>query len=561
MGNVNTAPIIASLLMLFDTEGGEVFQIKVRDIHHAIDLKDTLHQTQGEFVWSENSDALIYTALNEYHRPDRVLLHQLGDDPSKDLELYRETDASFFISLYKTRSKNFIAIHLHSHTTSEIYLLDAKQPQRQAKLLVQARKEGLEYRVEDRKGILYILNNDGDCKNFKLSTIPLADIKPNTSVACWKDFYRPPNQQLLEDFIVAQDFVAVLEISNAQANILVMHGARLVQHYKLDFDEAIRHLSFEQHADYHSPWFRFRYSSLRLPARIYDYNTVTRQASLIKEYKPASPYQSDNYRSERLWCKAQDGSDIPISVLYHKDTPLDGSAPLLLYGYGAYGSSVPTSFSSNRLSLVERGFIYAIAHVRGGMEKGYAWYRAGKLANKKNTFTDFIAAAKHLAAQKYTCSGNISIHGGSAGGMLIGAVLNMQPQFFRSAVAEVPFVDVLNTMCDDSLPLTPPEWSEWGNPCTDAQAYANIASYSPYDNIRQQNYPAILATAGLSDPRVTYWEPAKWVAKLRDHKQNDEAVLLKTNMHCGHAGAAGRFDYLEELAFIYAFILRAHKIQ
>ncbi len=536
----------------FDTKGGEEFQIKIRDLATHTDLDDTLNHVQGELIWTENEHAFIYTTLNKNHRPDRVMLHRLGDNPLNDTELYCETDPRFFISLYKTRSKKLLAINIHSHTTSEVRLLSAKQAT-QPNILVRAREEGIEYHVEEREGTLYILTNIDACKNFKLCTTPFAEDLNGTQI--WEDFYVPPTDHLLDDFVIGKEFIACFEIHDAQAEIIVLPNSKHCSPYTLDFDEPVRALNFEEYSNYESPVFRLRYSSLRTPPCIYEHDTHRNTSIRIKEYPLPTPYTAEDYCSERQWAQAHDGTKIPISILYHKDTIMDGTAPLLLYGYGSYGTLIPTNFSSNRLSLVDRGFVYAIAHIRGGMEKGYAWYQNGKLTNKKNTFNDFIAVAKHLIQKQYTKQGNITIHGGSAGGLLIGSALNIDPQLFRCAVAEVPFVDVLNTICDATLPLTPPEWNEWGNPINDAQAYAYIASYSPYDNIQHQEYPAILATAGISDPRVTYWEPAKWVAKLREYKTDGNTLLLKTNMDCGHAGAAGRFDYLKEVAFVYSFIL------
>jgi oligopeptidase B len=301
---------------------------------------------------------------------------------------------------------------------------------------------------------------------------------------------------------------------------------------------------------------RFTYSSMTTPRRTFDYDMVSRSRVLRKQQEVPSGHDAGDYITKRLFAKAADGAMVPISLLARADTPMDGSAPLLLYGYGSYGMAMPASFSTNRLSLVDRGFIYAIAHIRGGTERGYGWYLDGKLDKKPNTFNDFIAAAEHLIASRLASPGRIAIHGGSAGGMLVGAAANMRPDLWGAAVGEVPFVDVLNTMCDKDLPLTPPEWPEWGNPIEDAAAYATIRSYSPYDNVAARDYPPILATAGLTDPRVTYWEPAKWVAKLRHLKTDNNPLLLRTNMEAGHGGASGRFDYLDEVAIVYGFLLK-----
>ncbi|MDH3581547.1 MAG: prolyl oligopeptidase family serine peptidase, partial [Hyphomicrobiales bacterium] len=301
---------------------------------------------------------------------------------------------------------------------------------------------------------------------------------------------------------------------------------------------------------------RFTYSSMTTPAQVFDYDMETRERTLRKTQEVPSGHDPDDYVTRRVMAPAHDGESVPVSLLYHKETPLDGTAPLLLYGYGAYGISIPAAFSTNCLSLVDRGFVYALTHIRGGKDKGYRWYKDGKLANKTNTFADFISAGDYLAKKKFTARGNIVAHGGSAGGMLMGAVANMAPDLFRGIIAEVPFVDVLATMLDDTLPLTPPEWLEWGNPIHSREEYERIAAYSPYDNVKAQDYPAILALSGLTDPRVTYWEPAKWIARLRARKTDTNLTLLKTNMGAGHGGASGRFDRLKEVALAYAFALK-----
>ena len=325
--------------------------------------------------------------------------------------------------------------------------------------------------------------------------------------------------------------------------------------HTVEFDEEVYELNVLPGYEFDTTTLRFTYSSMTTPLRTYDYNMVNRSRELRKEQKVPSGHRSEDYVTRRLMAPSHDGALVPVSLLYHKKTPLDGTAPVLLYGYGSYGLAMPASFTTNVFSMVERGFIYAIAHIRGGTEKGYGWYLEGKLNKKENTFLDFIASAEHLISKNFTSAGQIAIHGGSAGGLLIGTCANLRPDLWGAVVGEVPFVDVLTTMCDAELPLTPPEWPEWGNPIEDADAYDYIHSYSPIENVKEQAYPPILATAGLTDPRVTYWEPAKWVAKLRATKTNKKPLYLRTNMEAGHAGAAGRFDRLEEKALIYAFLL------
>ena len=361
---------------------------------------------------------------------------------------------------------------------------------------------------------------------------------------------------MIRRLVLFRDFFVRLERVNALPRIVV-RSSKSGEEFEIDFDEEAYDLGISRGFEYDTTTLRFTYSSLTTSPRTFDFDMESRERVLRKEQEIPSGHDPADYFAHRFNATGHDGVEIPVSVLRRHDVEADGTPPLLLYGYGSYGMSIPASFSPNRFSLVDRGFIYAVAHVRGGMDRGYRWYRDGKLENKANTFKDFISAAEALIDRKYTVEGRIVAHGGSAGGMLVGAVINMRPDLFGAAVAEVPFVDVLNTMSDDSLPLTPPEWVEWGNPITDAEACRRMRGYSPYDNVTAQDYPAVLATAGVSDPRVTYWEPAKWIARLRALKTDDNPVLLRTNMGAGHGGAAGRFERLDEVALIYAFILRA----
>jgi oligopeptidase B len=354
--------------------------------------------------------------------------------------------------------------------------------------------------------------------------------------------------------LVFRDFLVRLEREHGLPRIVIRQWSDGAEH-SIAFDEEAYSLSVMPGYEFATNTLRFSYSSMTTPTQIYDYDMATRERRLRKTQEVPSGHNPADYVTRRIFAPAEDGEQVPVSLLYRTGTPLDGSAPLLLYGYGAYGIAIPASFSTNRLSLADRGFIYAIAHIRGGKDKGYGWYRAGRGKQKVNTFTDFIAAARYLASHGFTRPGNIVAHGGSAGGMLMGAVTNMAPELFKGIIAEVPFVDVLNTMLDDSLPLTPPEWPEWGNPIASADDYRTIAAYSPYDNVKAQGYPHILALAGLTDPRVTYWEPAKWVARLRAMKTDGNLLLLRTNMDAGHGGASGRFDRLKEVALAYAFAL------
>jgi len=372
----------------------------------------------------------------------------------------------------------------------------------------------------------------------------------------WQDFYLPETGTLLKGIHMFKDYLVRFERISGLPKITVRPFANNMQEYDIAFDEEAYELGMHGGFEFATHNLRFSYTSMTTPNQVFDFDMRTQERVLRKQQEVPSGHNPKDYVAKRIFAAAKDGTQIPISIVYHCNTCIDGTAPLLLYGYGSYGSSMPASFSTTRFSLVNRGYVYAIAHIRGGMELGYDWYTQGKLQNKKNTFTDFIAAAEHLINSDFTYKGGITIHGGSAGGMLIGAVINLRPDLFHSAIADVPFVDVLNTMCDDSLPLTPPEWPEWGNPIKSKDDYDYIKSYSPYDNIQAQAYPHLLITAGLTDPRVTYWEPAKWAAKLRAIKTNENIILLKTNMDAGHAGASGRFDSLKEVALMYAFVIK-----
>jgi len=426
----------------------------------------------------------------------------------------------------------------------------AERTLRGAKLLAE-RLTGQEYDVDENGGTLYILTNEGGAEDFKIVTAP-ADAPGREN---WSELVPHRPGTLILGLTVFKDFMVRLERFAGLPRIVIRALANGEEH-AIAFDEEAYSLGLGEGYEFDTTTLRFSYSSMTTPGRVYDYDMATRERVLRKEQEVPSGHDPDAYVTRRVFAPAADGETVPVSLVYRKDTPLDGSAPLLLYGYGAYGITIPASFSTTRLSLVDRGFVYAIAHIRGGKDKGYRWYREGRREKKQNTFRDFIAAGEYLAEEGFTSRGRIVAWGGSAGGMLMGAVANMAPDLFGGIVAEVPFVDVLNTMLDDTLPLTPPEWPEWGNPIASEADYRTIAAYSPYDKVEAKAYPPILAIGGLTDPRVTYWEPAKWVAKLRATKTGDSLLLLKTNMDAGHGGASGRFDSLKETAFATAFALK-----
>ncbi len=533
-----------------DLAGSEYHQVRFKDLATGALSAEHLENAQGGVVWANDGRTVFYTVLDAQHRPTKVYRHRVGDDPARDALVYEEQDPGFFLGVGQTESRRFILISAHDHTTSEVRLIDADAPEA-APRLVAAREAGVEYEVSHHGGDLLILTNAGDAVDFKIVTAPLD--RPGRDH--WQDLLPHEAGRLILHLEVFQDFLVRLERVQGLPRIVIRALADDREH-AIAFDEEAYDLGISSGYEFDTPTLRFTYSSMTTPLRVYDYDMAGRGRVLRKEQEVPSGHDPADYVTRRIMAASHDGTRVPVSLLYRKDTPLDGSAPLLLYGYGSYGMSMPAGFATNRLSLVDRGFIYAIAHIRGGTDLGYGWYLDGKLDKKMNTFLDFVAAAEALVAGNYTAAGRIAAHGGSAGGMLMGVAANLRPDLFKAIVADVPFVDVLNTMCDAELPLTPPEWPEWGNPIEDAAAYDDIAAYSPYDNVTAQDYPNILATAGLTDPRVTYWEPAKWVAKLRALKTDDNLLLLKTYMSEGHAGAAGRFDKLQEVALVYCFLLK-----
>jgi len=467
-----------------------------------------------------------------------------------DLPLYEQPDPAYFLGLGATQSRHFLLLNVHDHETGEVSLIDAADPLASPRLVAPREREH-DYSVEHRGDQLIILTNSDGAEDYRIVAAPIA----SPGREHWREIEPHRPGRLILDVVAFQDHLVRLEREDGLPRVVIRRFADGAEH-AIDFDEEAYALGISPGFEFDTTRLRYTYSSMTTPAQVFDYDMETRGRELRKTQEVPSGHDPAAYVTRRVMAQAVDGEKVPISLLYRKDTALDGTAPLLLYGYGAYGMAIPAAFSTNALSLVDRGFIYAIAHIRGGKDKGYHWYREGKREKKVNSFTDFIAAAKHLARQGFTSPGRIVAQGGSAGGMLMGAVANMAPELFLGIIAEVPFVDVLTTMLDASLPLTPPEWPEWGNPIESEADYRTIAAYSPYDTVREQAYPHILALAGLTDPRVTYWEPAKWVAKLRSLKTDANLLLLRTNMEAGHAGASGRFERLKEVALTYAFALK-----
>jgi oligopeptidase B len=532
-----------------DIKGSEYFTIRVRDWQSGEDMPDVVEQTSGDLVWSADSRAFFYVKLDDNHRPLQVYRHRLGTPQADDTLVYQEKDSGWFVHLQESASHRFCIIAAGDHETSEQHLIDLADPAA-ATRLVTPRETGVIYAVQDRGDALFILTNADGAIDFKIATAPLS----SPARSAWRDLIAHREGTLVLDMDLYADHLVRLERTNALPSIVIRALSTGDEHI-IAFDEEAYSLGTSGGYEFDTTRLRYSYSSMTTPSEVFDYDMVSRERTLRKRQEVPSGHDPADYHVTRIMAKAADGAEVPVSILHRRDFARDGNAPLLLYGYGAYGHAMPASFATNRLSLVDRGFVYAIAHIRGGTDKGWRWYLDGKREKKTNSFDDFAAAGRALIDAKYTSRGRIVAHGGSAGGMLMGAVANRAGELFGGIIAEVPFVDVLNTMLDDTLPLTPPEWPEWGNPITDAEAFRTILSYSPYENVAAKSYPAILAMAGLTDPRVTYWEPAKWIARLRATMTGGGPVLLRTNMGAGHGGASGRFSRLDEVAIAYAFAL------
>lgn len=551
LGDAAHSPDHGLLAWSADEAGSELHRIRVRDLATGEDRPDIVPDTTGEVVWAADSRAFFYVGVDADHRPSRVLRHRLGDSADQDTLLHEESDAGMFVDIDETQSGRFLLISINDHETSEIRLLDLTVPDA-VPVTIAPRAVGREYDVDHLGDALLIRTNADGAEDFKIVTAPVADPSPGN----WRDLVAHRPGCLILSHLCLQGRLIRLERENGLPRIVIRDMASGAES-SIAFDEEAYGLGLDAGYEFETETLRFIYASMARPAETYDYDMASGVRVLLKRQEVPSGHDPADYRVRRIFARAKDGEEVPVSILHRADTPLDGSAPCLLYGYGSYGSAMSASFRTRPLSLVDRGFVYAIAHVRGGTDKGRRWYLDGKREKKTNTFTDFIAAAEALADGGFTARGRIVAEGGSAGGMLMGAVANMAPRLFAGIIAEVPFVDVLNTILDDTLPLTPPEWPEWGDPIRDIAAFQTIRSYSPYDNIKAQAYPPILAMGGLTDPRVTYWEPAKWVARLRATMTGGGPVLLHTNMDAGHGGSAGRFDSLKETALAYAFAIRA----
>ncbi len=536
-----------------DFDGSEQFTIHVLNLETGETLPDTIPNTYYSLEWANPpaADTFYYSVLDEHHRPVSIYRHTLGNDPADDELVYHEEDPRFFVGAGKSNSSRFIYIVAGGNNMSEWRFLDANDPDA-TPALIEPRHPDFEYDVVDHGDRFFIRHNGNDAKDFMLSTAPV-------TAAAWDNWteFMPhePGRPLL-GLDAYREHLVVACRQDGLPQVMVMRLDDGHVHFIAGVDEDDFAMSPRGGREFDTKSLRFGYTSMKTPAAVYDYDMETRERVLRKQQEIPSGYDGEQYETRRVWATARDGTPVPISLLMQSGSPIDGAAPLYLYGYGSYGLTMEANFSISALSLVNRGFIYAIAHIRGGMEMGWDWYENGKLLNKRNTFNDYIDCAEHLVASGYTSAGRIAAVGGSAGGMLMGAVVNERPDLFGCVVAHVPFVDVLNTMLDDTLPLTTMEYNEWGNP-NDAEYYHYMRTYSPYDNVRAQDYPPMFVTGGISDPRVTYWEPAKWVAKLRSLRTNDNPLLLKIHMDSGHAGASGRFERIREIAEEYAFVLNA----
>lgn len=531
-----------------DLDGSESFTIYFKDLVTGELLPDQILNTVYSGEWGNDNGTFFYTKQDETKRPHQVWRHTLGKPDQPDELLFEEQDTMYRVGLYKTRDEAYIMLLTRSIESSEMYYLAADAPAGSF-TLAHPRQDGMRYFLDHHSGTFYIHTND-NAKNWKLMTAPVTDV----SKANWQALIPHRPGVYLQNSDLFANHLVLYERENGLLHLRIRHLTSGDDH-RVAFDEPVYTYRVGDNFEFNTAKIRFSYMSLTTPDSVYDYDMNSRERELKKRKPVLGGYNPDDYQSERLMATARDGAQVPISLVYKKGMgPQDGPVTCLLYAYGSYGITVDPAFTSNRLSFLDRGVMFAIAHIRGGQMMGREWYDQGKFLQKKNTFTDFIDCAKHLIGLNYTTPNQLASLGGSAGGLLMGAIINMAPELFKATVAAVPFVDVLTTMLDASIPLTVNEYEEWGNP-NDEEYYHYMLSYSPYDNVAEQTYPHLLITAGLNDPRVQYWEPAKWIAKLRQTKTDDNTLIMKTNMGAGHGGASGRYDYLKEAAFDYAFIL------
>ena len=524
------------------------YTVYVKDLRTGKIIDTPVPNTEGYAVWANDNKTLFYTRKDSVTLRSRwIMKHTLGADPLKDNSVFEETDDTYYIGVYKSKSKKYVVIYSNSTTTDGYQILEANNPNGKFREFT-PREKNHKYSIDHYQDKFYVVSND-NALNFRLLETPEA----KTDKANWKEKIAHRADTLLEGIDVFKDYLVLSERAKASTLIRIIDQRSNQKHY-LNFGEEAYTVYSSTNRDFDTDLFRYGYTSMTTPFSTYDYNMKTKESTLLKRNEVVGGYDPANYVTERLWATADDGTQIPMSIVYKKGLKKDGNNPCMVYAYGSYGSSTDPTFSSTRLSLLDRGFVYAIAHVRGGQEMGRQWYEDGKMFKKKNTFTDFIDCTEHLIAEKYSSVDKMFASGGSAGGLLMGAVVNMRPDLYKGVIAAVPFVDVVSTMMDASIPLTSGEWDEWGNP-ENVESYMYMLEYSPYDQVKAQDYPNMLVTTGLHDSQVQYWEPAKWVAKLREMKTDNNTLLLRTNMETGHGGASGRFKVYEERSQEFAFIL------
>ena len=551
VANTSVSPDTARLAYATDADGSERYTLHVRDLTTGEDLADQVHDTYYGVAWSADSRALFYTRVDGAMRPYQLWRHVVGTPAADDVLLFQEDDERFFVGVGLTKSEQYVVLGIESKITSEVHVLPADDPLGTFRV-VEPRRQGVEYHLDHHGDRFFIVTNDDGAENFKLMAAPVDDpARPN-----WTEVVPHRDDVKLDGIDVFASHLVLFERAGGLRRISVRRLADGDTHV-VEQREEVSTVFPDANLEFDSSVLRFGYTSMVTPRSVYDYDMDTRTRVLRKQTPVLGGYDPDDYVTGRLWASAPDGERVPISYVHRAGTPLDGTAPAVLYGYGSYEISIDPTFSPLRLSLLDRGVVFAIAHIRGGGELGRRWYEDGKMLHKRNTFTDFVACAEHLVGCGYAAPDRVAIRGGSAGGLLMGAVLNLRPDLFRAVVADVPFVDVLTTILDESLPLTVTEWEEWGNPKAHPDVYAYVKGYSPYDNVAAVDHPAVLAIGGLNDPRVSYWEPAKWVQRLRDRGTGDQPVLLKTEMGAGHGGPSGRYDSWREEAMIYAFVLDA----
>ena len=551
VGAFDTSPDARLLAWSSDTAGDETYTMRFRDLAAGKDLADEIPGTYYGTAWGADNTTFFYVRPDQAMRPHQLWRHRLGTPVEDDVLVRTEPDERFYLGVGTTKDERFIVLGMESKVTSEVWVLDAEDPTGDFRV-VEPRRQDVEYSLEHWCDRFFIVTNADGAENFKLVSAPDGD--PGRSN--WTEEVAHRSDVKLSGFDVFTGHLVLFERAEGLRRIRVRPlGDGAGEEHLIDQPEAVSTASAGSNPEFDSSVLRYGYTSMVTPSSVFDYDMATRQRTLRKQQPVLGGYDPDRYVTERLWATADDGTAVPISLVRRIDRLRDVTAPALLYGYGSYEASMDPSFSSARLSLLDRGFVFAIAHIRGGGEMGRRWYTEGKLLAKRTTFTDFLACARYLVEQGWTSPSRLAIRGGSAGGLLMGAVVNMAPELFGAVVAEVPFVDALNTILDPSLPLTVMEWEEWGNPVESAEVYAYMKSYAPYENVEAKDYPPMLVTAGLNDPRVSYWEPAKWVARLRATKTDDNRLLLKTEMGAGHMGPSGRYDAWRDEAFVYAFLL------